>query len=64
MRQPKCRHKRRGIVTSGAFTIGQPHAATDVCDREGCIEDAKLWVNRQTLSRTAKFVPDAPKAGA
>lgn len=58
MREPKCTHSRRGIVTSGAYTNGEPHAATNVCDRPDCIEDAKLWVNRIILARTAHYIPD------
>lgn len=58
MREPKCRHKRRGIVTSGKYVEGEPHAATNCCDRPECIEDAKLWVNQIVLARTAHYVPD------
>lgn len=58
MKDPKCRHARRGIVTTGDYVQGEPHAAVNVCDRQDCIEDALLWVNRKTLSRTARFVRD------
>lgn len=39
---PKCRHKRKGRVISGETKVGA-HAATSVCDRFECIEDAKAW---------------------
>ena len=39
---PLCNHARKGIVTSGGGP-GQAHAATSVCDRDGCIEDALAW---------------------
>lgn len=61
MNEPKCRHARRGIVTSGPYVAGEPHAAVSVCARPECIEDAKLWVNRSTLSRTAEFIPDGAR---
>jgi hypothetical protein len=61
MRDPKCSHKRRGIVTSGKYTPGEPHAATNVCDRAECIEDAKRWVNQTVMARTAHYVPDGAR---
>lgn len=62
MNDPKCSHKRRGIVTSGEYVEGEAHAATNCCDRPDCIEDAKLWVNRMTLSRTAYYKSDVVRA--
>jgi hypothetical protein len=61
MNEPKCHHKRRGIVTSGEYVEGEPHAATNVCDRQDCIDDAILWVNRVILARTAHYVPDGAR---
>lgn len=57
MKDPKCRHARRGIVTTGDYVQGEPHAAVNVCDRQDCIEDALLWVTTKT-SCTARFVRD------
>lgn len=57
MKDPKCHHARRGIVTTGDYVQGEPHAAVSVCDRQDCIEDALLWVTTKT-SRTARFVRD------
>ena len=52
---PKCNHVRRGIVRAG-----DPHgayAATNVCDRAECIEDAKAWAEA-TVREPAEHVPD------
>lgn len=50
-----CRHARRGIVTSGGPETA--HAATDVCDRPECIEDAIAWA--QSITRLpAEHIPD------
>ena len=56
---PICTHARKGTVSShakGAYTDG-PHAATNVCDRTACIEDAKFWV-RATSGMEPHHVPD------
>lgn len=47
---PICHHTRYGIVTTnppGEMPEGA-HAATSVCYREACIEDAKFWVRAKT----------------
>lgn len=44
---PKCDHRRAGIVTAGGGT-GEPHAATNVCDRPECIADAVEWARAST----------------
>lgn len=44
---PKCRHKRKGLVFAGGGE-GEAHASTQVCDRPECIEDAKAWVRAET----------------
>ena len=53
MSDPICMHGRKGIVTShpprlSAWKPSEPgaHAATDVCDRAECIDNAKQWVER------------------
>lgn len=56
---PLCRHARRGIVTSGDPTLGA-HAATDVCDRARCIDDAIEWATAVT-HQTAQHRPDAAR---
>ena len=41
---PKCHHRPTQRVTSG--NLDDPngtHASTYVCDRPGCVEDAKAW---------------------
>lgn len=54
-RDPLCHHARCGIVTSG--DPEGTHAATDVCDRPECIQDAITWA--QTITRLpAEHVPD------
>lgn len=58
---PKCKHKRRGIVRSGDLTADEPYAATNVCDRPACIDDAIRWVNQTVLARTAHYVPDGAR---
>lgn len=57
MNEPKCRHKRAGTV-SVPYVQGEAHASTAVCARPDCIEDAKLWVNRITLTRNAEYIAD------
>lgn len=61
MTEPKCRHKRRGIVRSGEYVKDEPYAATSVCDRQDCIDDAIRWANRIVLARTARYVPDSAR---
>lgn len=61
MSEPKCRHKRKGIVTTGKYVTGEPHAATNCCDRPACIDDAIRWVNQTAMTRTGHFVRDAAK---
>ncbi len=58
MEYPVCDHARRGIVTSGDHRIG-PHAATNVCDRPDCIEDAMWWATGIT-KLPAEYRPDRP----
>ncbi len=41
MREPECDHDRQGIVTSGS--PDGPHAATNVCARPECVQDAIYW---------------------
>lgn len=53
---PKCKHARRGIVTSGGGP-GEAHAATNVCDRPGCIADAIAWAEAHT-HLSAEHRPD------
>lgn len=53
---PKCKHKRKGIVTSGDPKSG-PHAATNVCDRPECIADAKEWAHALTRQE-ATYISD------
>lgn len=59
---PKCRHARRGIVTTapGGYT-GGPHAAADCCGREACVEDAKEWAQAATGGMEAVYVPDGER---
>lgn len=52
---PLCNHKRRGIVTAGGPKTA--HAATNVCDRQECIEDAIEWAEAVTRLR-ARHVRD------
>jgi hypothetical protein len=52
---PLCEHKRKGIVTAGS--VAGTHAATNVCDRLECIEDAKAWAYAMT-HKEAVFVAD------
>jgi hypothetical protein len=56
---PKCRHKRKGRVTAGSAEPGHAHAATSVCDRPACIEDAKEWA-RASTHQEPEYIPDAP----
>lgn len=60
---PLCDHRRRGIVTShpggGVPPRGEAHAATSVCARSACIEDAQEWV-RAVTHREGIHVPDQP----
>lgn len=64
---PICSHARKGIVTSHppkvALFESAPlgaHAATNVCDREACIEDAKFWV-RALSGKVPHHIPDGAK---
>ena len=57
---PICEHVRRGIVTSGEYIAGEPHAATNVCSRAECIEDAKFWV-RAISGKEARHIPDGAR---
>lgn len=59
-RRPTCQHARRGIVTAGGS--GGGHAATNVCDRPGCIADAIAWAEDITGQR-ARHIPDPPDRG-
>ena len=52
---PKCRHKRKGIVKAGSWEGA--HASHAVCDRDDCIEDAKAWAYAST-HLPAEFIPD------
>ena len=61
MNEPKCRHKRRGIVTSGEHIPGEMHATTNCCDRPSCIDDAIRWVNQMTQSRTGHYISDGAR---
>lgn len=53
--EPTCRHARKGIVTAGG--PGRAHAATNVCDRQACIDDATFWA-RAITGETPEFIPD------
>lgn len=54
---PKCRHKRKGIVKAGEWDGA--HASHTVCDRSECIADAIVWA--ETMTRLpARFIPDRP----
>jgi hypothetical protein len=57
-----CTHPRTGRVTShpGVYVEGS-HAATSVCDRPECIDEAVAWVERVTR-KPAHHVLDAQKA--
>lgn len=58
---PKCDHRRKGIVTSSVDPVkGEAHAATNCCDRPECIEDAKGWVNQTVLADKAIWIADKP----
>ena len=52
---PKCSHKRKGIVKAGEWDGA--HASTAVCDRTECIEDAMEWAKTIT-HLDARFIPD------
>lgn len=57
---PKCNHKRTGIVTSHPGVMpasNESHAATNCCDRPACIADAIEWAS-MVSGRTARYVPD------
>jgi hypothetical protein len=58
---PICEHKRKGIVTAGDPKGTGPHAASNVCDRGECIEDAKQWAYASTHCE-ATHIPDDEKA--
>lgn len=51
-----CRHARTGVVTSLSEVIGK-HAEAPVCDRQECIDAAKVWVARVS-GKTAHYVLD------
>lgn len=61
---PICNHLRKGRVTSippdGKYVPGEGHAATNVCHREACIEDAKFWV-RAISGKEAHHIPDGAR---
>lgn len=64
---PICEHARKGIVTSHPPRLGMfdtapdgAHAATNVCDREACIEDAKRWV-RYLSGKEAHHIVDGAR---
>lgn len=44
---PKCRHTPVQRVEAGNSASG-PHAATYVCDRPACVDDAKAWAHAST----------------
>jgi hypothetical protein len=54
------RHKSVGVVTNqpDGYDAARPHAATLVCDRPGCQEKAKFWVQGIT-GEQAHFKPYA-----
>jgi len=52
---PICDHKRRGIVKAGHAEGA--YAATNVCDRPKCIEDAKFWA-RAITGMEPQHIPD------
>lgn len=54
---PKCRHKRKGVVKAGSWEGA--HASHAVCDRPACIEDALEWA-RTLTHLDAAFIPDRP----
>jgi hypothetical protein len=58
---PICNHTRYGIVTThppGTMPNGA-HAATSVCNRDECIEDAKFWVRTKTGKEAHHIVDGA-----
>ena len=59
---PICHHVRKGIVTShpNGIVAEEAHAATNVCAREACIEDAKFWV-RAVSGKTPHHIPDGAR---
>lgn len=68
IKDPQCKHKRAGIVTShpegfSPFNQSEGHAATSVCARDDCIEDAIEWAS-MISGRPAVFLPDATQATA
>lgn len=55
---PKCNHARRGIVEAGdPYDPARGHAATNVCDRPECIEDAMAWAEA-VAREPARHRPD------
>lgn len=62
MTGPKCRHKRRGIVTNqpSGYDLNRAHASTTVCGRDECVADAIRWV-AGTTNETAVYVSDASR---
>lgn len=57
---PKCRHARKGIVTTGV-PMGQGHASTQVCDRAECIADAIEWARAVSGGKDADYIPDGAR---
>jgi hypothetical protein len=53
---PLCKHKRKGIVKAGS-PEGE-YAATSVCGRTACIEDAIDWAHAST-HQDAVYLPDS-----
>lgn len=58
---PKCRHVPKVRISShedleAARRSNEAHASTLVCDRPGCIEDAKEWV-AASAHRDAVVIP-------
>ena len=61
---PKCTHKRKGIVTSGSLERGYtgPLASHSVCDRAACISDVKEWAYAMThIEPTVLMDVDNPR---
>jgi hypothetical protein len=53
--EPRCRHKRKGIVFAGS--PDGVHASRTVCDRDACIADALEWA-RASTRLPATYRPD------
>ena len=59
---PKCRHRPKLRVSShenlqAGFESGDPFASTLVCDRDGCVDDAKQWLWASTYRPDVHVVP-------